>query len=250
MSDVDGQDGRVLVIIPTYDERDNIEAIIDRTLAASERHHVLVVDDGSPDGTGDLVEKIAASNERVDVVHRTGKLGLGSAYILGFGWGLERGFELLVEMDADGSHAPESLPGMVQRLGPDGSLVIGSRWVPGGAVVDWPLSRQLLSRGGNAYARLALGIDVSDATAGFRVYRADILRRIDMSSIDSKGYCFQVDMTLRVLDAGGSIVEHPITFRERERGESKMSRGIVAEAMWKVTLWGVARRFRRLTRRR
>jgi dolichol-phosphate mannosyltransferase len=250
MSDVDGQGGRVLVIIPTYDERDNIEAIIDRTLAASERHHVLVVDDGSPDGTGDLVEKIAASNERVDVVHRTGKLGLGSAYILGFGWGLERGFELLVEMDADGSHAPESLPGMVQRLGQDGSLVIGSRWVPGGAVVDWPLSRQLLSRGGNAYARLALGIDVSDATAGFRVYRAGILRRIDMSSIDSKGYCFQVDMTLRVLDAGGSIVEHPITFRERERGESKMSRGIVAEAMWKVTLWGVARRFRRLTRRR
>ncbi|MET0822144.1 MAG: polyprenol monophosphomannose synthase [Aeromicrobium sp.] len=250
MSDVDGQGDRVLVIIPTYDERDNIETIIDRTLAASERHHVLVVDDGSPDGTGDLVENIAASNERVDVLHRSGKLGLGSAYILGFGWGLERGFELLVEMDADGSHAPESLPGMVQQLGPDGSLVIGSRWVPGGAVVDWPLSRQLLSRGGNGYARLALGIHVNDATAGFRVYRADILRRIDLTSIDSKGYCFQIDMTLRVLDAGGSIAEHPITFRERERGESKMSRSIVAEAMWKVTLWGVARRFRRLARRR
>ena len=242
--------GDVLVIVPTYDERDNIETIIDRTLAASERHHVLVVDDGSPDGTGDLVETIAASDERVDVLHRTGKLGLGSAYILGFGWGLERGFELLVEMDADGSHAPESLPGMVQRLGADGALVIGSRWVPGGAVVDWPLSRQLLSRGGNAYARLALGIDVKDATAGFRVYRSDILRRIDLTSIDSKGYCFQVDMTLRVLDGGGTIAEHPITFRERERGQSKMSRGIVAEAMWKVTLWGIARRFRRLVRRR
>ncbi|MFC5677246.1 polyprenol monophosphomannose synthase [Aeromicrobium endophyticum] len=250
MSDAIDADGRVLVIVPTYDERDNIVSIIDRTLAASERHHVLVVDDGSPDGTGDLVETIAASNDRVDVLHRTGKLGLGSAYILGFGWGLERGFELLVEMDADGSHAPESLPGMVQRLGPEGALVIGSRWVSGGAVVDWPLSRQLLSRGGNAYARLALGIHVKDATAGFRVYRADVLRRIDLGSIDSKGYCFQVDMTLRVLDAGGSIVEHPITFRERERGESKMSRGIVAEAMWKVTLWGIARRFRRLVRRR
>ena len=240
--------GRVLVIVPTYDERDNIETIIDRTLAASEHHHVLVVDDGSPDGTGELVDTIAAGNDRVDVLHRTGKLGLGSAYIMGFGWGLERGFELLVEMDADGSHAPESLPPMVRSLGPDGSLVIGSRWVPGGAVVDWPRSRQLLSRGGNAYARLALGIDVKDATAGFRVYRADILRRIDLTSIDSKGYCFQVDMTLRVLDAGGSIVEHPITFRERERGQSKMSRAIIAEAMWKVTLWGVARRFRRLVR--
>ena len=237
---------RVLVIIPTYDERDNIVGIVERTLAASPDHRVLVVDDGSPDGTGDVVEAIAAVDDRVDVLHRTGKLGLGSAYLTGFAWGLERGFDLLVEMDADGSHAPESLPAMVGHLGPDGSLVIGSRWVPGGAVVDWPRSRQLLSRGGNAYARLMLGIHVRDATAGFRVYRADVLRRIDLTGVDSKGYCFQVDMTLRVLDAGGTIVEHPITFRERERGQSKMSRGIVAEAMWKVTVWGVLRRWRRL----
>jgi dolichol-phosphate mannosyltransferase len=250
MTDAEGMDGRVLVIIPTYDERDNIAGIIERTLQASDRHDVLVVDDGSPDGTGELVETIAAADPRVHVLHRTGKLGLGSAYILGFGWGLDRGFELLVEMDADGSHAPESLPGMVESLGTGGSLVIGSRWVPGGAVVDWPRSRQLLSRGGNAYARLALGIDVQDATAGFRVYRSEMLRRIDLATIDSRGYCFQVDMTLRVLDAGGSIVEHPITFRERERGVSKMSRAIIAEAMWKVTLWGVARRLRRLARRR
>ena len=237
---------RVLVIIPTYDERDNIVGIVERTLAASPDHRVLVVDDGSPDGTGDVVEAIAAVDDRVDVLHRTGKLGLGSAYLTGFAWGLERGFDLLVEMDADGSHAPESLPAMVGHLGPDGSLVIGSRWVPGGAVVDWPRSRQLLSRGGNAYARLMLGIHVRDATAGFRVYRADVLRRIDLTGVDSKGYCFQVDMTLRVLDAGGTIVEHPITFRERERGQSKMSRGIVAEAMWRVTVWGVLRRWRRL----
>jgi dolichol-phosphate mannosyltransferase len=250
MADPDDLGGRVLVVIPTYDERDNIAAIIDRTLRASERHHVLVVDDGSPDGTGELVEEIAAADPRVNVLHRSGKLGLGSAYVLGFDWGLERGFELLVEMDADGSHTPESLPAMVTRLGTDGALVIGSRWVAGGSVVDWPRSRQLLSRGGNTYARLALGIDVMDATAGFRVYRGEILRRIDLSAIDSKGYCFQIDMTLRVLDAGGSIAEHPITFRERQRGESKMSRGIVAEAMWKVTLWGVARRLRRLARRR
>ena len=237
---------RVLVIIPTYDERDNIVGIVERTLAASPDHRVLVVDDGSPDGTGDVVEAIAAVDDRVDVLHRTGKLGLGSAYLTGFAWGLERGFDLLVEMDADGSHAPESLPAMVEHLGPDGSLVIGSRWVPGGAVVDWPRSRQLLSRGGNVYARLMLGIHVRDATAGFRVYRADVLRRIDLTGVDSKGYCFQVDMTLRVLDAGGTIVEHPITFRERERGQSKMSRGIVAEAMWRVTVWGVLRRWRRL----
>ena len=237
---------RVLVIIPTYDERDNIVGIVERTLAASPDHRVLVVDDGSPDGTGDVVEAIAAVDDRVDVLHRTGKLGLGSAYLTGFAWGLERDFDLLVEMDADGSHAPESLPAMVEHLGADGSLVIGSRWVPGGAVVDWPRSRQLLSRGGNAYARLMLGIHVRDATAGFRVYRADVLRRIDLTGVDSKGYCFQVDMTLRVLDSGGTIVEHPITFRERERGQSKMSRGIVAEAMWRVTVWGVLRRWRRL----
>lgn len=244
---VDGR-SRTLVIIPTYDERENIVGIVGRTLQASPDHDVLVVDDASPDGTGRLVEQLAADDPRVHVMHRLGKQGLGSAYLAGFAWGLERGFELLVEMDADGSHAPEALPAMVDRLGPDGSLVIGSRWVPGGAVVDWPRSRQLLSRGGNLYARLVLGIDVRDATAGFRVYRADVLRRIDLSGIDSKGYCFQVDMTLRVLDGGGTIAEHPIEFRERELGQSKMSRGIVAEAMWKVTLWGVARQVRRLVR--
>jgi dolichol-phosphate mannosyltransferase len=251
VSDADrgGRAERVLVIIPTYDERDNIVGIIDRTLAASPSHDVLVVDDGSPDGTGQLVETIAAADERVHVVHRTGKLGLGSAYLAGFEWGLERGYDLLVEMDADGSHTPESLPAMAERLSGGAWLVIGSRWVSGGTVVGWPRSRELLSRGGNVYARLMLGLDVKDATAGFRVYRADALRGIDRAAIDSKGYCFQVDMTLRVLDAGGTIVEHPITFRDRELGQSKMSRAIVIEAMWKVTCWGLVRRLRRILRR-
>lgn len=234
----------VLVIIPTYDELANIESIVDRTLAAVPDADVLVVDDGSPDGTGALVEKLAAGDPRIHVQHRSGKLGLGSAYVLGFGWGLERGYELLVEMDADGSHAPESLPAMIglarEDAGP--ALVIGSRWVPGGQVVNWPRSREILSRGGNAYARIMLGLDVKDATAGFRVYTAEVLRAIDIGSIDSRGYCFQVDMTLRVLDEGGHVAEHPITFRERIAGESKMSRGIVIEAMRRVTVWAFQRR--------
>ncbi len=247
-SDSPGSRGshQVLVIIPTYDEIDNIESIIDRTLAAVPGADVLVVDDGSPDGTGALVERLVADEPRIHVHHRSGKLGLGSAYVLGFGWGLERDYDLLVEMDADGSHAPEALPAMIALASAAGdgapALVIGSRWVPGGAVVNWPRRREVLSRGGNAYARMMLGIDVRDATAGFRVYRADVLRGMDLTTVDSRGYCFQVDMTLRVLDAGRRIVEHPITFREREAGESKMSGGIVVEAMRNVTRWGVRRR--------
>jgi len=246
--------GSVLVIIPTYDELANIASIVERALLAVPDADVLVIDDGSPDGTGDLVERLALSEPRLHVLHRTGKLGLGSAYVLGFQWGLERGYRLLVEMDADGSHAPESLPAMIGLMapgaGPAPALVIGSRWTPGGRVVDWPRSRELLSRGGNAYARLMLGLDIKDATAGFRVYDADVLRAMDLGTIDSRGYCFQVDMTLRVLDAGSAVVEHPITFREREAGESKMSRSIVLEAMRKVTVWGIVRRLRAITRRR
>jgi dolichol-phosphate mannosyltransferase len=233
------------VIIPTYDEIANIQSIVLRTLEAVPEADVLVIDDGSPDGTGDLVETMRRDEPRLHVEHRTGKLGLGSAYVLGFGWGLSRGYDLLVEMDADGSHAPESLPAMIDLVrsasGRPPALVIGSRWVPGGDVVNWPRSREVLSRGGNAYARFMLRLDVRDVTAGFRVYSADVLREIDLAEIDSKGYCFQVDMTLRVVDAGRAVVEHPITFRERIAGESKMSRNIVVEAMLKVTLWGVRR---------
>ncbi|QNE45356.1 polyprenol monophosphomannose synthase [Frigoribacterium sp. NBH87] len=226
--------------------------IVGRLLASAPEAHVLVVDDGSPDGTGELADSLAASDERVHVEHRSGKLGLGAAYVFGFGWGLERGYEVLVEMDADGSHPPETLPAMLARVtssAPDApALAIGSRWVPGGSVVNWPLSRQLLSRGGNTYARLALGLQLRDVTAGFRAYRAESVRAMDLQGVDSKGYCFQVDMTLRVLDQGARVVEVPIEFREREAGESKMSQAIVVEAMLRVTQWGLQRRAARLVR--
>ena len=243
-----------LVVLPTYDEVQNLPIILGKLFAAVPDVDVLVVDDGSPDGTGELAERLAADDARVHVLHRTGKLGLGSAYVAGFRWGLERGHDVLVEMDADGSHPPEVLPEMIARVRSDApgspALAIGSRWVPGGSVVDWPLSRQVLSRGGNLYARLALGLDLKDVTAGFRAYRREALEAMDLSSIDSKGYCFQVDMTLRVLDGGGRVVEVPIRFREREHGESKMSRAIVLEAMARVTRWGLQRRLAALLGRR
>jgi dolichol-phosphate mannosyltransferase len=243
-----------LVIVPTYDEIENLASIVGRVLAAVPDAHVLVVDDDSPDGTGDLADRMAAADDRVHVLHRTGKQGLGAAYVAGFGWGLERAYGVLVEMDADGSHPPEALPDMISRVSGDDpwtpSLAIGSRWVPGGSVVNWPVSRQLLSRGGNLYARLALGLRLKDVTAGFRVYRRDALAAMDLGGIDSKGYCFQVDMTLRTLDGGGRVVEVPIEFRERELGESKMSRAIVVEAMARVTVWGVQRRLATLLGRR
>lgn len=239
-----------LVMIPTYQERENIELILNRLHAAYPEAHALVVDDGSPDGTADVAEARARVDPRIHVLRRTEKKGLGAAYIAAMRWGMEHGYGVLVEMDADGSHPPETLPAMVAALDGPGrpGLVIGSRWVAGGSVVDWPKSREALSRAGNGYARLALGIDVHDATAGFRVYRSDLLARIPLHDIVSHGYCFQVDMTLRVLDAGAAIVEVPIEFREREYGESKMSRSIVVEAMLKVTQWGFERRI--LRRRR
>ena len=238
----------VLVIIPTFNEVQNLAEIVSRTLAHTPYGHVLVVDDGSPDGTGILADQMALDDARVHTIHRTGKLGLGSAYLAGFQWGIARQYSVLVQMDADGSHPPEALPRMIATLdlsaddGVTPGLVIGSRWVRGGAVVNWPLTRQLLSRGGNAYARIALGIRVRDATAGYRAYRADVLRAVDFASVNSYGYCFQVDLTLRTLASNATIVEVPITFRERERGESKMSRHIVLEAMVKVTTWGATRR--------
>lgn len=240
----------VLVIVPTYDEAENIHEIVDRVLSTVPEAHLLVVDDGSPDGTGDLVEALAQDDERVHLLRRSGKLGLGTAYVAGFRWGLERDFDLLVEMDADGSHPADRLPALIAAVADadpsdDVMLAIGSRWTAGGSVVDWPRHREFLSRGGNAYARVMLGLDVHDVTAGFRVYRADAIARMDLDSIDSKGYCFQVDMTLRVHDLGGVVVEVPIRFRDRLRGESKMSQAIVVEAMLRVTQWGVQRRLGR-----
>jgi dolichol-phosphate mannosyltransferase len=244
--------GRVLVVIPTYNERDNVEAIVERVTASVAEANVLIVDDHSPDGTGKIADEIAAADPRVHVLHRTAKAGLGGAYIAGFGWGLEHGFDVLVEMDADGSHAPEQLSRLLDALR-DADLVIGSRWVPGGTVVNWPKSRELLSRGGNLYTRIALGIDLRDATGGYRAYRRAVLEEIDYRSVVSEGYCFQVDLAWRAARGGFRVVEVPITFAERERGESKMSGSIVREALWRVTQWGAQHRadqIRRLVRRR
>jgi len=216
---------------------------------------ILIADDNSPDGTGALADELAAADPQIHVLHRKGKEGLGMAYVAGFQWGLARGYELLCEMDADGSHRAEDYPKLLARANqPDHpDLVIGSRWVPGGSVVNWPFSRKVLSRGGNLWVELMLGIHVRDATAGFRVYRADLLRRIALTEVESHGYCFQVDMTWRTIRAGGTIAEVPITFVERDAGESKMSRNIVIEALLKTTQWGLAYRlgqFRSLVTRR
>ena len=233
--------GRVLVVVPTYNERDNLEAILDRLRAAVPDAHVLVVDDSSPDGTGKLADEIAARDECVQVLHRPEKNGLGQAYIAGFRWALGAGYGVVVEMDADGSHAPEELPRLLARL-ESADLVLGSRWVPGGQVVNWPWPRLALSRGGNLYTRVMLRMPLRDATGGYRAYRTDVLRTLDLDEVASQGYCFQVDLVRRIWQAGYRVVEVPITFAERERGQSKMSGSIVREALWRVTLWGLSTR--------
>lgn len=235
--------GRVLVVVPTYNEAQSLPGTLARLRAAVPTADVLVVDDASPDGTGRLADEIAAGDPAVHVLHRAGKQGLGRAYVAGFGWGLERGYDVLVEMDADGSHQPEDLPRLLAALDDDGAdLVIGSRWVPGGRVENWPWHRLVLSRGANTYTRLAMGLPVRDATAGYRAYRARVLARVRLDEVQSQGYCFQVDMTWRALRAGAVVREVPITFVERAAGRSKMSNRIVVEALVRVTGWGVARR--------
>lgn len=242
----------VLVVIPTYNERDNLGPIIERLHAVLPTVEVLVVDDGSPDGTGAYADSLAAEDGRTHVLHRTEKTGLGAAYVAGFRWGLRQGYAVLIEMDADGSHAPEDLPRLLDALG-DADLVLGSRYVPGGRVVNWPARRQLLSRGGNVYSKLALGVPINDITGGFRAYRRAVLDRLPLGEVASHGYCFQVDLAWRTVKAGFRVVEVPITFTERVRGESKMSGSIVREALFRVTRWGLGRRVeqvRRLLRRR
>jgi dolichol-phosphate mannosyltransferase len=241
--------GRVLVVIPTYEERENLPVIVERVRAAVPEADVLVADDNSPDGTGKIADELAAADPQVHVMHRPGKQGLGAAYVAGFRWALERGYGAVVEMDADGSHQPEQLPSLLSALR-EADVVLGSRWVHGGEVRNWPASRQLLSRGGNTYVRLALGIPLRDATGGFRAYRAHVLESFDLDSVRSQGYCFQVDLALRSLQRGFRVVEVPILFVERELGASKMSRDIVAEALWRVTVWGVQRRLGLLPMRR
>jgi len=237
---------RIVIVMPTYNERQNLESIAGRVRAALPAADLLVVDDNSPDGTGDLADKLAETDAQVQVMHRTGKAGLGKAYIAGFAWALERGYDVIVEMDADGSHQPEHLPSLVAALN-GADVSIGSRWVPGGKVVNWPKTREALSRAANIYTRLMLGLSVRDATAGFRAYRATTLRTISLDQVESTGYCFQIDLTLRVADAGLRIVEVPITFVEREHGASKMSNSIIMEAFWRVAQWGVQRRLGRRT---
>lgn len=228
-----------IVCIPTYNERENLPRILTRLFDANPDVRALVIDDGSPDGTGTLADELAAQDPRISVMHRRTKEGLGAAYRAGFAQALALGADAIVEMDADGSHAPEQLPLLLAEL-KHADLVLGSRWVRGGAVRNWPLHRKVLSRGGNLYARMLLRVPVRDITGGFRVFRAETLRTIDYTSVTSQGYVFQVEMAYRTLRAGLRVAEVPITFVEREFGDSKMNQRIVREAMLQVTRWGLA----------
>jgi dolichol-phosphate mannosyltransferase len=236
---------RTLVIIPTYNEAQNLEPIVQRMRDASPDTDILVVDDSSPDGTGEIADRLATADDAVHVLHRPGKAGLGAAYVAGFGWALDKDYDAVVEMDADGSHLPEELHRLLNALESAG-VVLGSRYVPGGRIENWPWRRRLLSAGGNHYTRAVLGLPVRDATGGFRAFRADALRMLNLASVHSHGYCFQVDLVRRALSARLRVVEVPITFVERVGGTSKMTGGIVAEALWRVTGWGLARRLDQL----
>ncbi|MFN2479232.1 MAG: polyprenol monophosphomannose synthase [Pseudonocardiaceae bacterium] len=234
------------MVIPTYDERASLPRVLHRLHEAVPDAHALVVDDDSPDGTGKLADALAATDCRVHVLHRATKAGLGAAYVAGFRWALQRGYGVVVEMDADGSHAPEDLPRLLDALADNASgtaadVVLGSRYVPGGRVVNWARYREWLSRGGNYYSRVALGMSIHDVTGGFRAYRREVLAGLDLSTVASQGYCFQVDLAWRSVRAGFTVVEVPITFTEREHGQSKMTSAIVLEALWRVTVWGVQR---------
>lgn len=234
---------RTLVIIPTYNEIENLPLILGRVHKARPDVHVLVVDDGSPDGTGELADEMAGKDPgRLHVMHRTAKDGLGAAYLAAFGWGLERGYTVLVEMDADGSHAPEQLYRLLDAIDDGADLAIGSRYVDGGTVRNWPWRRLVLSKTANTYARTLLGVGVNDITAGYRAYRRAVLEKIDLGAVDSKGYCFQVDLTWRSINHGFAVTEVPITFTERELGVSKMSGSNIREAMLKTARWGIGGR--------
>ncbi|MGZ4496559.1 MAG: polyprenol monophosphomannose synthase [Nocardioides sp.] len=239
--------GRVVMVVPTYNEATNLAWIVERVRRAQPAVDVLVVDDGSPDGTGAIADELAAADPQVRVLHRTAKGGLGAAYLHGFAVALDAGYDVIGEMDADGSHQPEQLGLLLDALR-DADLVIGSRWVPGGSVVNWPRRREALSRGGNLYVRLLLGIDVRDATAGYRLFRRATLEKIDLATVQSTGYVFQTDMAVRALRAGLTVREVPIEFVERVRGDSKMSGAVATESLRRITAWGVRERTERLRR--
>ncbi|MBP9087850.1 MAG: polyprenol monophosphomannose synthase [Kofleriaceae bacterium] len=225
---------KALIVVPTYNEVGNVETIAQRFLDGLPGVELLFVDDNSPDGTGQLLDQIAASEPRIHVMHRAGKLGLGTAYVQGFTWGMERGFDFLFEMDADGSHDPKYLPTMLALAEDGADVVVGSRYVPGGGTVNWGIGRKIISRGGGLYARTVLGVDTRDLTAGFMCWRRTALEAINLSSITSNGYSFQIEMKYRALNHGLRLVETPIVFEDRRVGQSKMSKAIFVEAMAKV----------------
>jgi dolichol-phosphate mannosyltransferase len=237
------------MVIPTYNESENIEWIVGRLRAAQPGVDVMIVDDNSPDGTGAIADRLAAEDDAVSVVHRTEKAGLGAAYLHGFDVALAAGYDVIGEMDADGSHQPEQLHRLLDALR-SADLVIGSRYVPGGSVVNWPVQRLVLSRGGNLYVRLLLGIKVKDATAGYRLFRRATLEKIDLGTVRSTGYVFQTDLAYRTLTQGLRLTEVPIEFIERERGDSKMSGQVARESLQLITRWGLAERLAQLRRRR
>jgi dolichol-phosphate mannosyltransferase len=223
---------RVLVITPTYDERENLPSFVDGLFANVPKAHLLIVDDDSPDGTGHLADELAVGDERIEVLHRAGKRGLGTAYIDGFRWGLARNFDRFVEMDADLSHDPKYLPPMLEMLDQGADVVVGSRNIPGGSVEGWGLGRHLLSKGGSLYSRLVLGVGVHDLTTGYKVFTHQVLRSLELERVHSNGYAFQVEMTYRTILRGFRVAEYPIVFRDRAVGASKMNRRIVLEAVW------------------
>jgi dolichol-phosphate mannosyltransferase len=233
--------GRVLVVIPTYNEADNIRLITERVRRAVPAVDILVADDNSPDGTGAIADELAAADDHIFVLHRAGKEGLGAAYKAGFAWAKDKGYDAVVEMDADGSHAPEELSKLLDALR-DTDAVLGTRYIPGGTVHNWPLHRLLLSRGGNIYIRMALGMPFRDATGGYRAYRMPVLDEINVETVASTGYSFQVELAWRAYRSGFRVAEVPITFTEREHGVSKMSGNIFKEQLLRVTLWGAQAR--------
>ncbi|BDG06046.1 polyprenol monophosphomannose synthase [Anaeromyxobacter oryzae] len=227
---------RAVVCLPTYNEKENLEAILTAILASAPEVDVLVIDDNSPDGTGQLADAYAARDPRVKVLHRAGKQGLGKAYLAGFAWALERGYDLVLEMDADFSHDPKYLPVMLAKSR-DADLVLGSRYVPGGGTVNWGVGRKILSRGGSLYARTILGVGVRDLTGGFKCFRKEVLEAIDLGSVECSGYAFQIELTYRAIRRGFTVAEVPIVFADRRVGHSKMSKKIVLEAIRKV--WSI-----------
>jgi dolichol-phosphate mannosyltransferase len=239
--------GKVLVIVPTYNERESLPVIISGIRMAEPNAHILIADDHSPDGTGEVADGLSSSDNCVHVLHRSAKLGLGAAYIDAFGWAKSNDYDVVVEMDADGSHRPQDLTQILDAL-TNNDVVLGSRWIKSGKVVNWAKSRELLSRGGNLYTRMWLGIPIRDVTGGFRAYRMTALDLMDLDHVESQGYCFQVDMAWRAVKANLRVTEVPITFVERELGESKMDGSIVKEALWRVTQWGIEKRFSDLKR--